>query len=116
MLWLVVNTLLASELPGAHAARRVLLVGGTGRIGTACAAHLLTRDPTLRVVLAGRDDARGRAAIDEVRAASGGSASFAKLDYASPALAQELATGGYDAVCHVAGPFDGPLDEALSGV
>ena len=45
---------------------KVLVVGGTGRIGTAVAIHLLQRRPELRVVLAGRSAERGRAAVDEV--------------------------------------------------
>ena len=40
----------------------VLVVGGTGRIGTAVAIHLLQRRPELQVILAGRSAERGAAA------------------------------------------------------
>ena len=91
-------------------AAKVLVIGGTGRIGTACATHLLRREPSLHVALAGRDAARGAAACEEVRRDAGhGDVSYAPLDYTSASLD----VAGYDAVVHVAGPFDGPLDEAL---
>ena len=91
-------------------AAKVLVIGGTGRIGTACATHLLRREPSLHVALAGRDAARGAAACEEVRRDAGhGDVSYAPLDY----TAASLDVAGYDAVVHVAGPFDGPLDEAL---
>ena len=54
-----VLALLARAVGAIAPPRRVLLVGGTGRIGTAVAAHLLQRDPSLDISLAGRDATRG---------------------------------------------------------
>ena len=79
-------------------AAKVLVIGGTGRIGTACATHLLRREPSLHVALAGRDAARGAAACEEVRRDAGhGDVSYAPLDY----TAASLDVAGYDAVVHV---------------
>ena len=116
----------------------VLVIGGTGRIGTAVAAHLLGAhgsygDETgLRVVLAGRSISKGRAAVEEVEKAAGGAEAlaargqildFQELDFTdSNALERILTQSGdcddgegmsgfnaFDACVHTAGPFfDGP--------
>ena len=96
------------------ASQKVLVIGGTGRIGTACATHLLRRDGSLRVVLGGRDAARGMAATEEVlrdvgAGAGDGRVEYARVDYGDASLDVR----GYDAVVHVAGPFDGPLSRSL---
>ena len=95
----------------------VLVVGGTGRIGTAVAIHLLQRRPELRVVLAGRSAERGAAATAEV-AAEAADCSFLELDYRD-ATEMRKACDGVDAVVHVAGPFVGknklePLKAAIA--
>ena len=72
----------------------VLVVGGTGRIGTAVAIHLLQRRPELRVVLAGRSAERGRAAVDEV-AREASACEFVELNY-KDAAAMRNATLMYD--------------------
>jgi saccharopine dehydrogenase-like NADP-dependent oxidoreductase len=112
----------------------VLVIGGTGRIGTAVAAHLLGAhgERRLRVVLAGRSTRKGREAVEEVEKAVGGAEvlaargqilDFQELDYTdSNALERILTQGGgcddgegmagfdaFDACVHTAGPFfDGP--------
>ena len=120
---------------GAQAGRpAVLIIGGTGRIGTAVAGHLLsapsgrpggeeTRPATgLHVVLAGRSASKGRAAIEEVKEAAGGAdalaarghvLAFQELDCTdSNALERVLTQGGgrngmagFEACVHTAGPF-----------
>lgn len=87
---------------GALRAPRILVVGGTGRIGSAVATHLLLRRPEAHVVLAGRDERRGRRAVEEVQSEANKAPEFRKLDYRA-----DLDVAGYDAVVHVAGPFYG---------
>uniref|UniRef100_A0A7S4SZI3 Saccharopine dehydrogenase NADP binding domain-containing protein n=1 Tax=Ditylum brightwellii TaxID=49249 RepID=A0A7S4SZI3_9STRA len=43
-----------------------VILGGTGRIGTAVATHILRRSPASKITLAGRDVERGRNAVSEV--------------------------------------------------
>eukprot|EP00954_Amorphochlora_amoebiformis_P007904 611063-Amorphochlora_amoeboformis.AAC.1 len=59
--------------PGRNGAK-VLLLGGTGRIGTVVAMHLLSRSPDIQVVLAGRNEGKGRAAVEEIRSGGEGKA------------------------------------------
>ncbi|KAJ8600706.1 hypothetical protein CTAYLR_003908, partial [Chrysophaeum taylorii] len=96
---------------------RVLVVGGTGRIGTAVAVHLLQRERGARVVLAGRDKERGRRAVAEVLTeARGAAVEFSQFDYRSLSVA-DLAglfrSNQVDAVVHVAGPFYGVVPTVL---
>jgi saccharopine dehydrogenase-like NADP-dependent oxidoreductase len=44
-----------------------LILGGSGRIGTAVATHLLLRRRGANVILVGRDNQRGRIAVEEVK-------------------------------------------------
>ena len=108
-----------SRRPAARAARlsvraaagdkRVVFVGGTGRVGSAAAAALLASDPDVgTVVLAGRSP--DAAADAKARHPSLASAEFARVDAADPAsLAAVIA--GADLVVHSAGPFQGGGDE-----
>jgi len=97
---------------------RFLILGGTGRIGTAVASHLLQRSPSSSAVLAGRDERRGSEAVKEVlaelTALGGGRAavSFNRLDWRDDgALRSLLETSGCTCLIHTAGPF---LDEEPS--
>lgn len=93
----------------------VLVLGGTGRIGSAVASHLLLLSQTaanepLHIVLSGRDIKRGEAAVQEVlaenRGCSGSSVEFRQLDWRDDKkLRQELQ--GISAVIHTAGPYAG---------
>ena len=93
---------------------RVLIIGGTGRIGTAAAIHLLSADlpPGLRleVVLCGRGEARGAAAEEEVLAEVGGGQGLAerghRLAWARVDLTDQAALEGA-ALCPCA-PVQGP--------
>lgn len=108
--------------------RSILVVGGTGRIGTAVAGHILGKEAGgggVRVVLAGRCATKGAAALAEVAGLAGGEQAlrarghaleFTALDLTdSGALERALSSGcrdagdAFDACVHTAGPFfDGP--------
>ena len=111
------TALLCTALTAALTPPKVLVIGGTGRIGTAVAIHLLQRRPELQITLAGRSAERGRAAVDEV-AAEAADCGFLELNYRD-AAAMRAACEGQDAVVHVAGPFVGknklgPLEAAIA--
>ncbi|CAJ1437928.1 unnamed protein product, partial [Effrenium voratum] len=99
-----------------HAAKtRVVLLGGAGRIGTAAAVHLLRRSPNpLEVVLAGRSEAKGQRAQEEVLSEAGMSlklghqVSFRQVDWRDEGALAPLLRGA-DCVLHTAGPFDEPV-------
>ncbi len=95
-------------------APRVLIIGGTGRIGSAVASHLLAiADEPIDIVLAGRDAARGAAAVAEVRGEVEGSVCYEALDWRdSTALDASLA--GASAVVHTAGPYAGETPDVLA--
>ena len=117
---------------GAGRQRSILVVGGTGRIGTAVAGHILGKEEVggdggggVRVVLAGRCATKGAAALAEVAGLAGGEQAlqarghaleYAALDLTNPvALERALSSGccdagdAFDACVHTAGPFfDGP--------
>mmetsp|Transcript_20964 Transcript_20964/g.44860 ORF Transcript_20964/g.44860 Transcript_20964/m.44860 type:complete len:491 (+) Transcript_20964:221-1693(+) len=88
-----------------------VILGGTGRIGTTVASHLLLRAPGSRVVLVGRDDERGSEAVAEVLGENPGvgedDVSFQRADWRDD---DELnaAVAGCTCLIHTAGPF---LDE-----
>ena len=95
--------LLSAAEIGAAMQQRVLVIGGTGRIGTAAATHLTQAG--VSVTLAGRSEERGRAAVAEVARDSGGAApEFLCCDWTS-ASSLAAAVRGFDAVVHTAGPF-----------
>ena len=83
-----------------HAGKRVLILGGTGRVGSLTAAELLRSEPGLDVVLAGRREASYRKVVEarpELAAAR-----FLRCDIDSDAdLAAALQ--GMDLVVHTAG-------------
>ena len=83
-----------------HAGKRVLILGGTGRVGSLTAAELLRSEPGLDIVLAGRREASYRKVVEarpELAAAR-----FMRCDIDSDAdLAAALK--GVDLVVHTAG-------------
>ncbi|KAL1528240.1 hypothetical protein AB1Y20_009598 [Prymnesium parvum] len=105
-LWLRLLAALAVARPAAAA--RVLLLGGSGRIGSSCAAHLLQRDPSVELLLGGRDAARGaRAAASLGAQFPGARVSFAQLDWTDEAQLQALiGATSPTAVVHTAGPYN----------
>jgi len=106
----------------------ILVLGGTGRIGTAVASHLLLRHSStsdsapLHLVLSGRDSERGEAAVREVlaerRPSSRVSVDFRQLDWRDD-VDLRRAMRGASAVVHTAGPYAGEdptvLRAALDG-
>ena len=75
--------------PNAPVLPRIVILGGTGRIGTAVAAHLHTHAEPAVIQLAGRDRAKGEAALAEVRKERTGYFSqsrfeFLQLDWRDP--------------------------------
>lgn len=81
----------------------VLVIGGYGFFGRRIATEL-AKNPSLRVLLAGRNGERARTAA----AALGLAAENALgLDAASPRFADELRARGVNTVIHTAGPFQG---------
>ena len=88
--------------------KKVVFVGGTGRVGSSAAAALLASDPSLEIVLAGRDRASFDAATTR-RPSLSSSSSFVAVDVADPAsLAAAIANASL--VVHSAVPFQGGGD------
>ena len=87
---------------------RCVIIGGTGRIGTAVASHLLSiSDGNVQVVLAGRDEGKGGAALDEILSeATKGSVEFVMCDFRDSNDLKALLDGAA-AVVHTAGPYAG---------
>jgi len=96
---------------------RVVVLGGTGRIGTAVATHLMqTAESGLDVVISGRDTDRGGAAVQEVLSDVGSCDStvrYSPLDWRDPAALQS-ALVGTAAVIHTAGPYSGESPDVLA--
>ena len=103
--------------PAAPVLPKIVVLGGTGRIGTAVAAHLISRAQPVAIQLAGRDRARGEAALAEVRRERTGRFSqsrfdFLQLDWRDEA-ALSAALEGAIAVVHTAGPYAGESPDVL---
>jgi len=100
----------ASEASATPATKKVVFVGGTGRVGAASAAALVANDPSVaKVVLAGRSDAAAAEAMER-HPSLRGVAEFAKLNLAD-ASSVASAIAGADLVVHSAGPFQGGGDK-----
>ena len=103
--------------PNAPVLPRIVVLGGTGRIGSAVAAHLITRAEPVVIQLAGRDRTTGEATLAEVRRERTGRFSqsrfeYLQLDWRDPdALAAALE--GVIAVVHTAGPYAGETPDVL---
>mmetsp|Transcript_21792 Transcript_21792/g.33106 ORF Transcript_21792/g.33106 Transcript_21792/m.33106 type:complete len:456 (-) Transcript_21792:61-1428(-) len=88
----------------------VVILGGTGRIGTAVASHLLQRLPEIKIVLVGRQP-EGKKAINEVLQSSPHGGETGKIHYAQVetvwAKTEKLEKLIEDADCviHTAGPY-----------
>ena len=102
----------ASEASATPATKKVVFVGGTGRVGAASAAALVANDPSVtKVVLAGRSDAAAAEAMER-HPSLRGVAEFKKLNLAD-ASSVASAIAGADLVVHSAGPFQGGGDKCL---
>ena len=115
-----------SPQPSSPPTTRIVILGGTGRIGTAVAIHLLQRDETCEVVLVGRRP-RPKAIEEVIQESSESSSSSSTIRQrvsfqslstvweASPEL--ETLVNNTDCLIHVAGPYLDqkpiPLDMAI---
>lgn len=79
--------------------QQVLILGGTGRIGSSVAADLIEHTP-VTLQLAGRSESRG----EQLDTRFGGRAQFLSLDLADQE-GLDRAIAGVDLVIHCAGPF-----------
>jgi saccharopine dehydrogenase-like NADP-dependent oxidoreductase len=100
-----------------------VILGGAGRIGTAVASHLLHIAPESKIVLVGRNQARGDDAVKEVlseqtQQALGSSVTFALVEDCWQAESLKPIVEGADCLIHTAGPYLGkkptPLEVAIA--
>lgn len=85
---------------------RVLVIGGYGFFGTRLVT-LLSRQPKLHILVAGRSRAQAEALVQALRAGAAAQLEATTLDIAAPSLPEALAALKPDAVVHTAGPFQG---------
>ena len=94
------------------ATNKYVILGGSGRIGTAVASHLLLRAPKSQVLLLGRDNARGQSAVTEVLGENpgvdGNAVTFQQCDWRNDDDLRS-AVAGSTCLIHTAGPY---LDES----
>ena len=82
--------------------RKILVLGGTGRVGSATAASLLQLTPGHRVTLAGREQSNYDALVAKRPELSGAAFESVQIyDFESVKAAAQ----GQDLVVHAAGPF-----------
>ncbi|CAJ1933958.1 unnamed protein product [Sphenostylis stenocarpa] len=79
---------------------RVLVLGGTGRVGGSTAITLSNLCPDLQILVAGRNREKGEA----LTAKLGGNSEFARVDI-NDVNSLETALKSVDLVIHAAGPF-----------
>ena len=92
---------------------KFVIIGGSGRIGTAVASHLLLRSPKSQIILVGRDEEKGTRAVSEVlgehpHLSNNNVVSFQKCDWRNDTELRSVMGGGSTCIIHTAGPF---LDE-----
>ncbi|KAL5566679.1 hypothetical protein UlMin_029843 [Ulmus minor] len=88
------------QLPEKTRKSRILVLGGTGRVGGSTAIALSKLCPELRLVIGGRNREKGAAVVDTI----GGNSEFSEVDIDNP-KSLEAALSGVDLVVHTAGPF-----------
>ncbi|XP_040993212.1 uncharacterized protein LOC121239905 isoform X2 [Juglans microcarpa x Juglans regia] len=79
---------------------RVLVLGGTGRVGGSTAIALSNLRPDLRIIVAGRNREKGASMVTTL----GGNSQFAEVDIEN-VKSLEAALKDVDLVVHTAGPF-----------
>ncbi|XP_050221905.1 uncharacterized protein LOC126672052 isoform X2 [Mercurialis annua] len=101
------NVLIASaketntvQLPEKTRNSRVLVLGGTGRVGGSTAIALSKLCPDLQIIIAGRNKEKGDALVAKL----GSNSDFARVDIDN-AESLKSALTGVDVVVHAAGPF-----------
>ncbi|XP_051141894.1 uncharacterized protein LOC127258886 [Andrographis paniculata] len=88
------------ELPEKVRTSRVLIIGGTGRVGGSTAIALSKFCPDLRIVVGGRNRDRGAAMVNKL----GNNAEFCEIDV-NDSKSLDVALKDVDLVVHTAGPF-----------
>ncbi|KAL0419543.1 UNVERIFIED_CONTAM: hypothetical protein Sradi_1367800 [Sesamum radiatum] len=88
------------ELPEKVRNSRVLILGGTGRVGGSTALALSKFCPDLRIIVGGRNRDKGAAMVTKL----GNSAEFSEVDINDSKSLQETLKD-VDLVIHTAGPF-----------
>ncbi|KAF0897185.1 hypothetical protein E2562_034233 [Oryza meyeriana var. granulata] len=95
----------SSAAPSTDAQRRsssarVLVLGGTGRVGGSTATALSKLRPDLNILIAGRNREKGQSLAYKL----GGQSEFVQVDIRNASMLEE-ALQGVDLVVHAAGPF-----------
>ena len=109
-MWALLLLLACASSPGAGAASRVLVVGGSGRVGGSAVRALVKRD--VRVDVAGRSAENWQSYLQRARgvdadfAARSGQVGFRQFDF-TDAMQRASVLPGYDLVVNTAGPFQG---------
>lgn len=85
---------------------RVLVIGGYGFFGTRL-VELLSRQPGLHILVAGRSHHQAEALVHKLRPGALSPLEAHTIDIAAPTLEQTLATLHPAVVIHTAGPFQG---------
>jgi hypothetical protein len=85
---------------------RILVIGGYGFFGTRL-VHLLSRQPGLHILIAGRSAPKAQALAQQLRPTARSQLDARAIDIASPSLAATLKALRIDTVVHTAGPFQG---------
>ncbi|XP_030522668.2 uncharacterized protein LOC115735529 [Rhodamnia argentea] len=88
------------HLPGKARNARLLVLGGTGRVGGSTALALSNLSPDLQIVVGGRNREKG----DSMVATLGNNSAFAQVDI-DDMVSLERAMDDVDLVVHAAGPF-----------
>ncbi|XP_057790200.1 uncharacterized protein LOC131007076 [Salvia miltiorrhiza] len=88
------------QLPEKVKSSRILILGGTGRVGGSTAVALNKFCPHLRIVVGGRNREKGAATVTKL----GDNSEFIEVDI-NDNLSLDKALKGVDLVVHTAGPF-----------
>ncbi|KAG6411424.1 hypothetical protein SASPL_129506 [Salvia splendens] len=88
------------ELPEKVKTSRILILGGTGRVGGSTALALNKFCPHLRILVGGRNREKGAAVVTKL----GNNSEFVEVDI-NDSLSLDNALKGVDLVVHTAGPF-----------
>ncbi|PIN05637.1 Saccharopine dehydrogenase (NADP(+), L-glutamate-forming) [Handroanthus impetiginosus] len=89
-----------SELPAKVKNSRILILGGTGKVGGSTALALSKFCPDLRIIIGGRNRDKGKAMVNKL----GNNAEFFEVDI-NDSKSLEEALQDVDLVVHTAGPF-----------
>lgn len=113
------SSLSDSGSPTSVSTNTFVILGGTGRIGTAVASHLLQVAPKSKIVLVGRNQERCKGAVEEVlsEVEPGSAIDFALVEDCWSLENLKPIVDGADCLIHTAGPYLGkqpiPLQAAI---